>query len=312
MSDPAITRSELRHLQRSIGQRLRDFEDAAWATIQGLQAGLGEAEARLAALEQPQTGRIIHYYDPSGPNPGKTLCGELAYPGSVDANRVFVKQYIPGSDSCRKCLDKIPALLRSGGRSISEAQVEFEPLTETDLEVSKELAAVCVCIAWWSHDCPVSDHAEEAEAMAEAMAKKTPDDPDPSVFECEECGEVLDLDRQGGREFVCGTCYPQDPERAKLLDHAAKNKTWQPEPLRDWDRLPYNPYTYILALLFWLAEQALKAGDVPNFLLWGRTWLGVLSARDRPLGVGHRLLHDGMKAATLTGDVGEMLTHMYG
>jgi hypothetical protein len=32
-------------------------------------------------------------------------------------------------------------------------------------------------------------------------------DPDPSKFECEECGRVFDLSRQSAREFVCDDCY---------------------------------------------------------------------------------------------------------
>lgn len=34
------------------------------------------------------------------------------------------------------------------------------------------------------------------------------DDPDPSVFECEECGAVLPLAEQSAKEFVCKTCNP--------------------------------------------------------------------------------------------------------
>ena len=34
------------------------------------------------------------------------------------------------------------------------------------------------------------------------------DDPDPSVFECEHCGETFDLDRQSTVEFVCLACKP--------------------------------------------------------------------------------------------------------
>lgn len=33
------------------------------------------------------------------------------------------------------------------------------------------------------------------------------EDPDPSIFECEECGRVFDLARQSPREFVCDDCY---------------------------------------------------------------------------------------------------------
>jgi len=34
------------------------------------------------------------------------------------------------------------------------------------------------------------------------------DDPDPSVFECEHCGETFGLDEQSAVEFVCKTCEP--------------------------------------------------------------------------------------------------------
>lgn len=47
------------------------------------------------------------------------------------------------------------------------------------------------------------------------MSNHKKDAPDPSVFECEHCQEVLELERQSEIEFVCDDCH-ENPLRSVL------------------------------------------------------------------------------------------------
>ena len=59
---------------------------------------------------------------------------------------------------------------------------------------------------------------EDAMAMADLamfLGGRDREDPDPSVFECEQCGAFpLPLEQQSPREFVCDDCY-RGPRRVR-------------------------------------------------------------------------------------------------
>ena len=300
---------DLMKLDKALCQRLSTFEDSVTKTLEGLTE-------RLGSLERPQRGEgVTEERMPSG---GIRLI--VPDPPEDDSGAFLVVARVPSSlmPVCPVCamtaIQPYDGVLVCGACNRRLAPLEDEEMPKGWKAQADAVCGLCGSPSRLTLTAKPLHNAKGTEVCPACYKDQQP----AHATNCKQCYSVYS-----------GLCPTHQAQEARLIDErvCAAEVERQQDYMQPFPNL--SPATVreacalLITLAFWLTEEAMRRGKPEGVVAFGRLWLVLLwvrAANDkrgnapeyRSWPADSSEQEDEYERAILTGNLGEILTHLYG